>query len=230
MGKKKAIWASLQYSLHTVYTESFHIRVALMILLILPFLWKAVKSMDYHFRFPALFTAVTFCLYASQPTPSIYVEKGIHSGRLMAILFYSYHVWLVGNVGYWVGWLSRRTNKIMETLKRVWGRLDKYLLVYCVLMALLFAREIDHQGGGRSRGAYVSWQQGLPQQYAKEWEERLAVLHDDSVKEVCFPPISVYPAMIMYTDLELEGGFIWVNSACAQYYDKDEIRIEMPEE
>lgn len=230
MGKKQAIWMSLQYSLHTVYTESFHVRVALMILLILPFLWKAVKSMDYHFRFPALFTAVTFCLYASQPTPSIYVEKGIHSGRLMGILFFSYHVWLVGNVGYWVGWLSRRTNKMMETLKRIWGRLDKYLLVYCVLAALLFAREIDHQGGGRSRYAYQSWKEGLPQQYAKEWEERLGVLHDGSVKEVCFPPISVYPAMIMYTDLEPEGGFIWVNAACAQYYDKDEIRIEMPEE
>lgn len=230
MGKKKAIAVSLQYALHTVYTESLHIRIALLILLILPFLWKAVKSMNYSFRFPALFTVMTFCLYASQLTPSMYVEKGIHSGRLMAILYYSYYVWLVGNVGYWVGWFSRRTNKMAETLMRIWNRLDKYLLVYCVLMALLLAGTIDQSGGGRSRGAYMSWQEGLPQQYAKEWEDRLAVLHDDRVKEVCFPPISVYPAMIMYTDLEPEGGFTWVNSACARYYDKDEIRIEMPEE
>lgn len=230
MGKKKAIIVSLQYALDTVFTESLNIRIALMILLILPFLWKAVKSMDYGFRFPAVFTALTFCLYASQPTPSIYIEKGIHSGRLMAILFYSYHVWLVGNVGYWVGWLSRRTNKMAESLGKICGRLDRYLPVYCVLMALLLAGAIDRSGGGRSHEAYVSLQQGLPQQYAKEWEERLAVLHDDSVKEVCFPTISVYPAMIMYTDLEPEGGFTWVNAACARYYDKDEIRVVLPEE
>ena len=229
-GKKQAIMMSLQYALHTVYTESFHIRIALMLLLILPFLWKAVKSMDYSFRFPALFTLITFGLYASQLTPSMYVEKGIHSGRLMAILFYSYHVWLVGNVGYWVGWISRRTNRITETVGRICGRFGRYLPAYCVLMALLFAAEIIRLGGGRSRAAYLSWQQGLPQQYAKEWEERLTVLHDDSVKEVCFPVISVYPAMIMYTDLEPEGGFTWVNSACAQYYDKDKIRVVLPEE
>lgn len=229
IGKKQAIWMSLQYSLRTFYTESFKIRIALLILLILPFLWRAVKSMEFSFRFPALFTVMTFCLYASQLTPTMYVEKGVYSGRLMGILFFSYHVWLVGNVGYWVGWLSRRTNKMMETLGRIWGRLDKYLLVYCVLMALLFAREIDRSGGGRSRHTYQSWKAGQPQQYAKEWEERLAVLHDDSVKEVCFPPLSVNPIM-KYTDLQPEDGYIWVNSACAQYYDKDEIRVVVPEE
>lgn len=229
-GKKWAIAVSLQYALHTVYSESFNIRVVLMILLILPFLWKAVKSMNYSFRFPALFTVVTFGLYASQLTPSMYVEKGIHSGRLMAILFYSYHVWLVGNIGYWIGWISRRRNKIMETFEKVCCRLDKYLLAYCVLIVLLLAGAIDRSGGGTSRAAYVSWQNGLPQQYAKEWEERLTVLHDDSVKEVCFPPISIYPAMIMYTDLQPDDGYIWVNSACAQYYDKDVIRIVQPEE
>lgn len=229
-GKKWAIAVSLQYALHTVCSESFNIRVALMILLILPFLWKAVKSMDYSFRFPALFTVVTFGLYASQLTPSMYVEKGIHSGRLMAILFYSYHVWLVGNVGYWIGWISRRRNKIMETFEKVCCRFDKYLLVYCVLIVLLLAGAIDRSGGGTSRAAYQSWKNGLPQQYAKEWEERLTVLHDDSVKEVCFPPISIYPAMIMYTDLQPDDGYIWVNSACANYYDKDEIRIVPQEE
>lgn len=229
LGKKKAIMMSLQYSLHTIYTESRNIKILLMILVILPFLWKAVKSMNFSFRFPVLFTVVTFCLYASQLAPVMYVEKGVYSARLKGILFFSYHVWFVGNTGYWAGWFSRRTNKIIECLRRRFGRLDKYLLVYFVVTVFLFARLLS-QSGNKSRYAYQSWKAGLPQQYAKEWEERLAVLHDDSVKEVCFPPISVYPAMVMYTDLEPEGGFTWVNSACAQYYDKDEIRIVVPEE
>lgn len=231
IGKKRAIMMSLQYSLRLIYAQSADVKTALMILLILPFLWEAVKSMDYSFRFPLLFTIVTFCLHASQATPNMYVEKGMHSGRAMGILFFSCHVWIVGNVGYWVGWISRQTG-VSEIIDKICGIAGKYLLVYSVLVGILFAGRIC-RSGGRSFAAYQGWQRGEPQQYAKEWEARLEVLHDDNVKEVYFPPISKRPPMIMYTDLETPDGHpavVWVNSACAQYYDKDVVCIEAPEE
>ena len=223
-GKKAAIIASLQYALYTICTESTNMRMGYMLLFILPFLWKAVKSMDYGFRFPLLFTGVTFGLYASQATPAMYVERGIYSARLMGILFCSCHVLIVGNVGYWLGWISKRRYEAPVLVTHIYDKLGKYLLVYSILAGILFGR-IVWKSGGRSFSAYESLRQGLPQQYAKEWEERLEVLHDDRVKEVYFSPISIYPAMIMYTDLQPEDGYVWVNSACAQYYDKDVIRI-----
>lgn len=239
MGKKAAIWESLRYALRVVDREGVGWRMAFMLLFILPFLWKAVKSMDFDFRFPLLFTGVTFGLYASQVTPSMYVERGIYAGRLMAILHYSCHVWIVGNVGYWLGWICRR-----KPWKRILGRgsgsglqaagfaarfaerASDFLWAYSLLAGVLFVVVIC-RFGGTSFSAYRSLQQGGPQQYAKEWEERLEVLRDDSVKEVVFPPISMDPGpgILLYADLQEEGGYIWVNAACAEYYDKDEIRI-----
>lgn len=229
-GKKEAIMDSLWYARHAIYNECVDIKTVLMILLILPFLWKAVKAMDCKFRFPLLFTLITFCLYASQVTPNTYTERAVNTARLRAILFYSCYVWIVGNVGYWLGWISKRKYKVPVQVAHIYDKLGKYLLVYSILVGILFGR-IVWKSGGRSFSAYESLRQGLPQQYAKEWEKRLETLHDDSVKEVYFSPISIDPGMIMYTDLEPEDGYIWVNSACARYYDKDVVRIvteEMP--
>lgn len=228
----EAVIKSLSYCLRDIYYQSANIKTVFLIILILPFLWKAVKNMDYGFRFPGLFTLITFCLYASQAAPNMYVEGGISSGRLKAILYYSYHLWLAGNVGYWVGWISKRMGKISVLIEKFCGRFGKYLLLYCVVVGVLlvgaiYQFDLKSLSGYR---AYRSWRQGWAQQYGKEWEERFAVLHDDSISEVTFAPLSVDPDVILYTDLQTEDGLIWVNDSCAEYYDKDVIRIVPPEE
>ncbi|MCM1044044.1 MAG: DUF6056 family protein [Candidatus Gastranaerophilales bacterium] len=223
----EAVFMSLVRSFTNIYSWSADIKTLIVLLLILPFLWKAVKTMDCSFRFPGLFTLVTFGLYASQVTPNLYIEGSISSGRLGAILFYSYHLWLVGNVGYWIGWISRRKNKLTVYMEQISGKAGKYLLIYCAIVGLLLGGVIYRFDlrSLTSYRAYRSWRQGWAQQYAKEWEERLEVLHDDSVKEVCFSPLSVYPEMILYTDLQEADGYTWVNVDCAKYYDKDVIRV-----
>lgn len=226
-----AILKSLTYSLRLFYQESFHVRTALFLLLLLPFLWKAVKNMEYQFRLPGLFTLVSFCLYASQVTPNMYVEGTIYSYRLQAVLYYSYHLWLIGNVGYWLGWLGRREGKAAVVGEKICGRMEKYILLYCAVVGILLAGVIYRNDLKElsSYRAYRSLRQGWAAQYGKEWEERLAVLHDGSVKEVTFVPISVYPEVIMYTDLQAEDGFVWVNGSCAKYYDKDGVYNRLSE-
>lgn len=228
----RAILRSLEYSFHLFYVQSVNVKTALLLLLIFPFLWKAVKNIDYRFHLPGLFTLVTFCLYASQVTPNMYVAGIIYSYRLQAILYYSYHLWLAGNAVYWVGWMSRRADKVVAPVEKLCGRLERYLPVYCAVTGILLAGVIYRSDlkSLSSYRAYRSWRQGWAQQYGKEWEERIEVLHDDSIKEVTFAPISVYPEVIMYTDLQTEEGLVWVNGSCAEYYDKDVIRIVPPEE
>lgn len=157
----------------------------------------------------------------------MYVEGRPGGGRIIAILFYSYHIWIVGNVGYWLGWLCRRQNRFREAVDKLGVRFGRYILLYCAVMGLLLAgiiyktdlREIT------SYRAYRNWRQGWAKQYAEEWEERLEVLHDDSVGEASFAPLSVYPEMLLYTDLQDEDGYVWVNEACAEYYGKDAVRV-----
>lgn len=56
-------------------------------------------------------------------------------------------------------------------------------------------------------------------------EERLKVLKDDSVKNPVFTPLN-YVEQLMYTDLQPENGYVWVNSACAEYYGKESVTVE----
>lgn len=206
-------------------------KVFLMILLILPFVWKAAGNLNHTFRYPGLFTLVTFALYASQIAPTMYVDGTTGGGRMAAILYYSCHVWIVCNVCYWTGWLRRRRERGALFGEKFWQAaavlVRRFLLLYCaaagaLLAALIYTQDLKSLS---SYKAYRDWRQGWAKQYAAEWEERLAVLHDETVTEVEFAPLTVYPETILYTDLQDEEGYTWVNSACAKYYGKTSVRV-----
>ena len=72
--------------------------------------------------------------------------------------------------------------------------------------------------------AYRMWKNGWAQAYGAGWEDRLKVLKDDSVKNPVFTPLN-YVELIMYTDLQPEDGYVWVNSACAEYYGKESVTV-----
>jgi len=226
----QAILMSLVRSFTNIYSWT-NLKVVLMILFILPFVWKLVKDIAFFFRYPGLFTLFTFGLYSSQIAATMYIDGTTGGGRMAAILFYSYYLWVVGNVCYWTGWLVKRSGRVRNALENLCGRFGKYILYYCAVIGLLIVGIIYTSGLHETTTykAYRNWRQGWAQQYAAEWEGRLEILHDGSVREVYFTPLSVYPEMLMYTDLQEEDGYIWVNDACALYYGKDSVRVIPPD-
>ena len=226
----EAIWMSLVRSAINVYSLTLHTKMPLMLVFVVPFIWMAVKNMEYKFHMPALFTIMTFGLYASQCTATMYVNGT--TGRADAILFYSYVIWIIGNIFYWLGWLSKSKYKLSAIMDMAADRLDKFLLLYCALVGcalviLIYRTDLRNI---TSYKAYRNWRQGWAQQYAAEWDARIEILRDDSVKEVEFAPLTVCPEMLIYTDLQEETGYYWVNNACAIYYGKTYIHIVKPQE
>lgn len=226
-----AVGMSLVRSATNIYSWT-NGKVLLVLLLLFPFVWMAVKNIKFSFRLPGLFTLLTFGLYASQSTATMYVDGTTGGGRMAAVLYYSCLLWIVGNVGYWAGWLSRRASPIKDFLNSAGQRFGKYLLVYCgvigaVLVTLIYLFDLH---GLTSYKAYRDYRQGWARQYAAEWDARIEILRDDSVKEVEFAPLSVCPEMLLYTDLQPRDGYYWVNSACAQYYGKERVDIISPTE
>jgi hypothetical protein len=209
-----------------------NIKVILMIFLILPFAWKLVNCMKYRFRMPAIFTVLSFGIYSSQLTATLYVDGTTGGGRMEAIVFYSYMVWLVMNVIYWIGWLNRfaacKLKRPLESKNILNDLCGKYILVYCAIMGIILAAVIYKSDLKEisSYKAYRDYKQGWAQVYALEWEERLEILRDDNIKNVEFEHLSVYPEAFMYTDLQDEYGFIWVNYDCARYYGKESITVK----
>ena len=197
-----AIWLSLERTFMNIISWT-NLKVLLMLLVVFPFLWKAVSNMNYAFRFPGLFTALSFGVYSSQATATIYVDGTMGGGRQGAILWYFYVLWMVANVLYWCGWIAKRDAIAAKAEK-----------------AVLFG----NVQSTTSYRAYRMWKNGWAQAYGAGWEDRLKVLKDDSVKNPVFTPLN-YVELIMYTDLQPEDGYVWVNSACAEYYGKESVTV-----
>lgn len=227
----EAIGMSIVRSAVNIYSWT-NIKVLLMLIFVIPFMWMAVKNMEFRFSVPPLFTVITFGLYSSQIVATMYVDGTTGGGRMAAILYYSYLLWIVGNVFYWLGWLRRRNFRWLQRLQEVGERFSSLLLPYCVLIGfvlviLIYKTDLRNL---TSYKAYRNWRQGFAQQYAAEWDARLEVLHDENVAQVEFAPLTVRPEMLLYTDLQEESGYYWVNVACAQYYGKEYVHIVLPDE
>lgn len=180
--------------------------------------------MQYTFRLPGLFTALSFGVYASQATATIYVDGTMGGGRQGAILWYFYVLWMVANVMYWCGWIAK-----CDTIVKKAEKTEKYLLRYCTVTGILLAAAVlfGNVQSTTSYRAYRMWRNGWAQAYGAGWEERLKVLKDDSVKNPVFTPLN-YVELLMYTDLQPEGGYTWVNGACAEYYGKESVTVVAP--
>lgn len=203
------------------------LKMIVMILLILPFLWKALRGSKYTFRYPVIFSVFTYGIYASQIVPTMYVD-GTTGGRRMAdVLYYAYHVWVVLNVGYWIGWIQRNEKIVragMIDKARNW--MEKHLLKWfiaigLVLMLVIGVTELKQLSTYRACAWLIK---GYAEEYAWAWEERLAVLNDESVKEVYFDPLPGYEELVFYADFQ--PGENWVNNACEAYYEKDYVGLK----
>lgn len=238
-----AVFMSLVRSATNIYSWTDG-KIILMLLLIIPFVYMAVRNYDgsvvsgvvFRFRLPGIFTLVSFGIYASQMTPTLYVDGTVGGGRIAAILYYSYHFWLVCNVCYWVGWIYEMRHKFPDAAAKIFSKsgyaVRRFIIPYCALVGLclvgiVYMRDLKTVS---SYKAYRDLRQGWAKQYAIEWEERLEVLHDDGITQVEFEPLSVYPETILYTDLQDEEGYTWVNKACARYYGKEKISVLSNEE
>jgi hypothetical protein len=221
----EAVFSSLTRTWLNVRIWS-NLKILLLIMLILPFIWRIVKDINFNFRLPLLFTFVSYGVYSSEITATMYVDGTTGGGRMNGVLYYSYILWLLLNTAYWLGWLTH-----MEPLKKLFvlfeKNCEKYILIYCTVIGVICAAAIYKTDLKTisSYKAYRDYRQGWAKQYAAEWDERYKVLHDDTIKDVVFQPLSVSPETLMYTDLQDEYGYVWVNSACALYYGKTSIEV-----
>ena len=141
------------------------------------------------------------------------------------ILWYFYVLWMVANVLYWCGWIAKRVLKA-EKSEKADLLAQKYLLRYFAVTGALLAAVVLFGNGQSTTSyrAYRMWRNGWAQAYGAGWEERIAVLKDDSVKNPVFRPLN-YVELLMYTDLQPENGYVWVNTACAEYYGKESVTV-----
>lgn len=225
-----AVWQSLVRTFTNLYSWTDG-KVFVLILLVLPFVWMAVGNMTFQFKFPAAFTVLTYGVYASQMTATMYVDGTTGGGRVAGILYFTYHIWIISNLVYWMGWLRQKGVGVWmrkHGFMTFWRAVcQKGILPWCavtglILCGIIYKYDLKEISSYR---VYRDWRQGWAEQYAADWENRLMILRDSSVTEVEFAPVSVLPEAYVYTDLQDKDGYVWVNKACASYYGKKSVMV-----
>lgn len=226
MGPAYAVLMSLQRSFINIYSWTT-VKIVIMMLLVAPFFWKAVRNLRCNFRYPIFFTLFTFGIYASQITATMYVDGSTGGRRVADILYYGYHVWALLNEGYWIGWMQRRRiSERFSGLKHIKEWINQRLLIWfsvggVILAGIVGIVELKTLSSYRA----CAWlAKGYARDYAQAWEERLEILKDDSIKEAYFAPLPGYEELVFYADLQY--GENWINRACADYYDKESVGLK----
>lgn len=225
-GALHAILMSLWRTCTNIYSWT-SIKIIVMIILVAPFLWQAVRRLKFCFRYPAGFTVFTLGIYASQIVATMYVDGSTGGRRMADVLYYAYHVWVLLNAGYWIGWIQRRKwiekfSVLMAVKEWIKPRLTLWFCTVGVILAgIVGVMELKTLSTYR---ACVWLVKGYARDYAEAWEERLEILRDDSIMEVYFDPLPGGEELVFYTDLK--QGENWVNKACADYYHKEYVGLK----
>jgi len=201
--------------------------ILLLLLIAVPFLWRAAKELQFSFKWPLVVVVFTFLLFASQNTPALFAQEFAGPPRLRNIVFFSY-VWLLfGNTFYLLGWVQCRFNPVFEHPPK-WLKLSVTTLILCFAVVLGF-------NASRMADTLRDIQNGELQHFIEIQAQRQALLLSDepTVQLPMFMgPLSLLPWWDGYTPfLGQEVGASSngiINRAMADYYGKDYITALPP--
>ena len=147
---------------------------------------------------------------------------------MQTIIFYSYMLLMLINIGYWMGWLRRKINSLAALRTEQWETLynafRSYLIYYCAVMLLFYAASLPFYGyqTATSVSAYYALRSGAAAQYRAEQRARHAMLENSELTELGLPELSVKPYLLFFDDIE-EDPDDWKNSAAADFYGKQKL-------
>lgn len=194
-------------------------------LLLIPIIWKIVDKKDYSYKWPAIVSAVSFGVFASQFFPTIYTLGITGVGRIFNLYRFTMILWLYGNEIYWIGWIKKQMAGIL-TEKGDGVKRSSFILPIWIGGLVVLCYVFIFWGGKTltTVSAVLSLKNGDAAQFRQEYLERLAVLEDESIKEVYFKPYSVKPYLLFEADIE-ENPNSWVNQGVADVYDKELVQL-----
>lgn len=221
-----AILRSLEEAATYIATNTI-LPCVILAMLFLPLFIHIVRKSRYRYPLPLLITLLSFGVFASQFTPTLYTLGIVGAGRILNLYRLNFYVFFFGNELYWTGWLVRRLEERYEVLKKDDSKRTCNLLLpgWC-LGGVLLCYTLIFWGGNTltSVSALKSLRDGGAKQYYQEYQERLELLEDTSVREVTLEPFSYKPYVLYFGDITVDPDD-WVNYSMAQYFGKDAVML-----
>lgn len=205
------------------WTQPFLILLAAALI---PLFWKIIKKKEYRFPLPALVFLFSFGMYAAQFTPNQYALGILGAYRVQNIYRFQMIFWLLGNEFYILGYIHRRIPLLKVCLFDKIKKIPFVTAAYGALATCVVFACICHYTGETmsSISAYKSLRDGSAQRYYQEYQQRLAILEDDTIKDVVFAPYSYFPYALYFGDFQ--RSYCWINEDAAQFYNKNSIIVK----
>ena len=203
--------------------------VILLMLFMIPIFWKLVKNTSFRFPVPLLVFIISFAMYAAQFTPNQYALGILGAYRVQNIYRFQMLFWLLGNEMYILGYLHRRFPNLKVPFVHKVCKIPFASVAYGFIAtcAVLFCMYYYAGSTMSSVSAYYSLRDGSAANYYQEYQGRLEVLTDDTVKDVVFEPYVNRPYALFFDDFQFSHN--WINEDAAEYYGKDSISLQQKE-
>jgi len=221
----KSIFSAGKYVVCNIYPT-----VIIIMIMMIPFIIDMVKNRAFEkgntFRFPVVFTGISFGLYASQFVPTTYALGEIVAGRVLNIYRITLYLFLFANLIYWTGWILQRLQSEHKVItEEVLTFKKSYLLLTMIVFFAMFCFSAYYYGGKTltTVSAIESLRTGQASLYKAEQEERLRILHDDSVRDVYLNEFTDPPYLLYFGDFSSDSN----NQDVAKFYGKDSVRLRL---
>lgn len=213
----QSLYEALKY-----ITSNFVLPYIIMGLLLVPVFIKIARNSEFRFRFPMLISILSFGVFAAQFTPNLYTLGFIGAYRILNIYKISMTILVYWTELYWIGYLIRRNEG--EEYKKT---KNSILLPMWAVGIGMFVFSLTLWGGSTvtTWSAIQSLRSGEAAGYKAEYEARINVLEDESVKEVHFKEYTYKPYLLYRDDLS-KNAEDWINKSVAKIYDKDLVVVD----
>lgn len=183
-------------------------------------IWSPCRDCACVFRFPALVSLFSFCLFSAMFCPPLYAIGNIGDTRLLNIVYFSYLLLLAANLVYWLGWLSkRRGSRERRPLSAPQLFAGILALLLCCGLAVLRGSSFT------TLGALSALMSGEAKEYHACAQRRFEVLKDTSIEDAELERFPCRPYLLCFDDIT-EDPTDWRNVDMATYYGKNSIVLK----
>lgn len=205
----------------------------LLFVLVTPVFWSIAKSSTWKFRYPVIVCGLIFGIYCSTSCPPFYAQSNGGAARAFCLVYYMMILALAMIYFYAIGavcrllkrqntWKVARINDSRKILIIQGGLITIFLL-------LLFVRPWNETYvKPHAVTAVQVLTNGDAAYYEAQYQERLAILKDDSIKDVVFSPYDVPDKLQYMIHLGDIGPDVndYVNRGIAVTYEKNSVKVE----
>ncbi len=193
--------------------------------IMLPFLWRAFSKMTFPFPYPLPAVGLAYGIFCSMSCPTFYTMNSTGPARVVSIVYYGFILFSFFCYVYLMGYLYRRMEERHlqgRPVKRLpWLKGGMVVIVVLLIMMQVVSGGVKQMTTVKAVELLAT---GEAQAYEQEYQERMDILEDPSIKDVVFAPYKHQPDMLYVGDTTGDAAHP-VNVSMANYFDKNSIYV-----